>query len=559
MRETMEKLPGTLAGIETFPTPEPAPAPSLKGEERRISAGAGSASVGGEAARVGQGAEGAGAVRRWPLGVGRPPLEVGNLPTPEEVFNFRRVGWEERLLLLMGPGVIALGVSIGSGEWVLGPRDVAQYGMQGIFWVILVSIILQVFYNVELARYTLATGESPIVGFGRAWPGAWLWLPVALICFYMAFILGSWTVSAGQSLYILILGRSLTAPDIIIARQVGLLLLASIFGLLMLGQRVERTMEVVQGLFIPYILIGLLMVTVVIVPGETWNQAARALLIPSRPPAGVDITRLGALAGFAALASGLNYMFIGYYRDRGYGMGYNTGSITGAFSHQPADLQPVGRTFAETPANTLLWKRWFRLLLWDQWGIYFIGCVMGIFLPAILGFYLVNSGAALPDALAAPSFLAVALGDRFGQLVFGWALIIGFVILFTTQIAVLELLARNLTEALYASSAPVRQALGHDARKLYYPAMFVLVVVIAIIVNLSDVIPANVSVLSGNLSNLAALIFPIITITLNRRLPRPARSSWWSIVVLAANVLFFGFFFINFMALQITGAPLVRF
>lgn len=495
---------------------------------------------------------------RWRLGVGRPPLEIGDLPTPEQAFGFRRLGLEERMLLLLGPGVIALGISIGSGEWMLGPRDVAQYGMKGILWVVLISIVLQVFYNVELARYTLATGESPIIGFGRAW-GGWLWPFIGLVCFYMAFILGSWTVSAGQSLYILILGRPLNAEDVIVARQVGILLLFSIFAILMFGRRVERTLEIVQGTFLPYVLIGLVMVAAVIVPGEYWRQAVQALLTPTRPPAGVDLTRLGALAGFAALASGLNYMFIGYYRDKGYGMGYATGSITGAFSSESADLSPVGKTFAETPENAQKWKRWFRLLLWDQWGIYFFGCLLGIFLPALLGFYLVRTGATQPDALAATSFIAVALGERFGQLVFGWALIIGFVILYTTQIVVLELLARNLTEVIYISSSAVREVFSHDARKLYYPAMFGLILVIAVIVNIPNVIPANVSVISGNLSNLAALIFPIITIYLNRRLPKPARSSWWSIVVLVANVAFFGFFFVNFIVQFFTGAPLVRF
>jgi hypothetical protein len=35
----------------------------------------------------------------------------------------------------------------------------------------MVSAVLQTFYNVENARYTLATGEVPIVGFSRFPPG----------------------------------------------------------------------------------------------------------------------------------------------------------------------------------------------------------------------------------------------------------------------------------------------------------------------------------------------------------------------------------------------------
>ena len=79
---------------------------------------------------------------------------------------------------------------------------------RGVAWIILISVILQVFYNVELARYTLATGETPLIGFGRAWPGRWLWIPLALVGFVAAFILGDWSVDAGASLFALVNGRS---------------------------------------------------------------------------------------------------------------------------------------------------------------------------------------------------------------------------------------------------------------------------------------------------------------------------------------------------------------
>lgn len=496
----------------------------------------------------------------WKLGRSRPPLEVGDLPTPEAAFDARRLGFEERLLLLVGPALVGLGVSIGSGEWMLGPLNVAQNGFQGIFWVVLVSIVLQVFYNVELARYTLATGESPILGFGRTPPGAWFWIPAALICFYMAFILGGWTVSAGQSLYALVIGRSLTSGDLQISRQIGILLLLGAFALLLFGRKVERTMELVQGALLPYIILGLLMVSLVIVPGSFWQPALKALVVPSRPPAGTDVSLLGALAGFAALASGLNYMFIGYYRDKGYGMGSQTGYLSGLFGGLPGTLRIVGRTFAETPHNAALWKRWFRLLLFDQWGVYFIGCLLGMVLPSVLGGYMASLNGATGEAastLDPVTFIAIVMGEHYGQLLAEWGLIIGFAILFSTQVVVLELLARNLTEGLFGLSTRLRAWTHDDARRIYYPALAVIVVLISVFIHLS--LPTRLVILSANLANFSALIFPLVMIYLNRRLPRPARITWWSILALLANVVFFGFFFINFLALQITGTPLVRF
>lgn len=496
--------------------------------------------------------------RTWQIGVSLPPLEVEDLPTPEQVFNVKRIGLEELVLLVLGPGVIALGLSIGSAEWLIAPFAVAQFGFQGVFWIGLASIVLQVFYNVELARYTLATGEPPVVGFGRTPPGFWIWVPLALFILFFAFLLGGWTVEAGASLLNLVTGELPSQANLETARLIGIGLLISMFFLLTLGRKVERTMEFIQFAFLPYILLGLLMVTLVIVPMDYLWSALKAFFIPAPPPQGVDFTLLGALAGFAALASGLNFMFIGYYRDKGYGMGARSGFLSGLFGGQAGTLMPAGKTFPEDERNTAIWKRWFRFLLMDQWGIYFTGALLGMALPSILYGYLRSSSGASPaNDISIMGALAQLLGQRYGQLLTGWALVLGFVILYSTQIAVLELLARNLTDVLYSLSRAFRSSVAGDVRRFYYPALLVLVLVIGVIIHLGQ--PLQMNVFSANLANLAGMIFPLVMIYLNRRLPRPARSSGWSILVLAANALFFGLFFINFVLVELTGNVLMRF
>lgn len=497
------------------------------------------------------------------IGVSLPPLEVEELPTPEEAFKTRRIGVEELILLVLGPSVIALGIAIGSGEWLLGPLNVGKYGFQGIFWIVLVSAILQVFYNVELGRYTLATGEPPILGFGRMPPGYLFWIPVGLICFYMAFILGGWTVSAGSSLFALFSGRLYNPEELEFVRLLGIGLLISIFLILLIGRKIERTMEAFQGLFLPYILIGLIMVTLVVVPLGYWGRAIFSLLIPARPPEGTDVSLLGALAGFTALASGLNFMFIGYYRDKGYGMGSRVGYLAGVLGGEPKQILP-GRTFPEDEKNATVWKRWFRYLTLDQWGVFFPGVLLGMVLPSILVGYLVQTSAnAAPDQTTILTFAAIELGQRYGAILAGWAFLVGFVILYSTQIVVLELLARNLTDAVFGIRASRGERhsdhawLFADSRRFYYLTVIGLILVIAVLIHLA--LPVQLIVTSANLSNFAALIFPLVMIYLNRQLPRPAKITWWSYLVLVVNAIFFGFFFLNFLATQIWGTPLVRF
>ncbi len=497
-------------------------------------------------------------VKSYQIGVSRPPLDVEDLPTPEEVFRIKRVGFAELIFFILGPAVIAVSLAVGSGEWMLGPLAVGQYGFKGIGWVILASIVLQTFYNIELARFTLATGEPPVVAFGRTPPGYLLWVPLALFCFFLAFILGGWAVSAGSSLFALFTGRANLPHELETVRMLGVALLLTTFLFVLFGRKIERALEISQGIFMTFVLISLVLVTLAVVPMDYWGQALASLVTPAAPPKGTDPSLLGALAGFAGLGAGLNFMVIGYYRDKGYGMGHKTGYMPGLIGGKKMEILTSGKIFPEDEKNAALWKRWFRYLLIDQWGIFFTGCLIGMLMPCILVGYLSSlPGATHPDRASILVYAALQLGQKYGPVLFGWALLMGFFILYTTQILILEALTRNATDAAYGVSARLREWIKHDSRRIYYPLMFVLVIVISVMIHLA--LPVDLIVTSANLTNLASMIFPLAMIYLNRQLPKPAKIKWWSYVVLGANAVFFGFFFINFVVVKLTGAPLVRF
>ena len=92
------------------------------------------------------------------------------LPLEEEIHPGELPAWSsadipapppftlKNALKLIGPAAIALGMSIGSGEWLLGPAVTAKYGA-ALLWVATASILLQTILNQEMIRYTIATGE----------------------------------------------------------------------------------------------------------------------------------------------------------------------------------------------------------------------------------------------------------------------------------------------------------------------------------------------------------------------------------------------------------------
>src|SRR6185436_8358525 len=87
--------------------------------------------------------------------------------------------------MLFGPGLVMAGAAIGGGEWLAGPLTTARYG-GAILWLATVSIIAQVFYNLEICRYTLYSGEPILTGKFRLLPGPLFWLVI-----YIALDFGS--------------------------------------------------------------------------------------------------------------------------------------------------------------------------------------------------------------------------------------------------------------------------------------------------------------------------------------------------------------------------------
>jgi hypothetical protein len=255
------------------------------------------------------------------------------------------------------------------------------------------------------------------------------------------------------------------------------------------------------------------------------------------------------------MASGLNWYLMSHYRDKGYGMGHRTGFIAGLRGSQ-RELLSVGVTFPDDERNTSLWRRWYRLLLVDMWGVFFVGAILGMLLPTILMAQAVAISGEQPTTANVPTFAATALQSEYGPGMFYVLLLMGVLVLFSTQLGIFEALVRVVTDGAPAVSPRLRELIERDPRRFYYPFMIALLVAISIIIHLA--LPVALVQFSANMSNLGALIFPFMLIYLNSRLPRAARPRPWHYVLLILNFLFFGFFFINFVA-DFFGDPLIVF
>jgi MFS-type transporter involved in bile tolerance (Atg22 family) len=203
-----------------------------------------------------------------------------------------------------------------------------------LLWITLVAVFFQTIFNTELMRYTVATGEPAFTGFMRTRPARafWAWLYVAMYLLQVG-----WPYSAGLSagaIFFLATRRIATPADATLIYQIGVGTFLLCILLLMLGRRIERTLELLNWVMVVCILGGFLALGLYFVPGSTWAAAAVGFFgfdLPRRTfsfmPSDQDYLLMAALAGYSGAGGMVNIALSSWARDKGYGMGQRAGYI----------------------------------------------------------------------------------------------------------------------------------------------------------------------------------------------------------------------------------------
>src|SRR6185369_4757709 len=156
----------------------------------------------------------------------------------------------------IGPCVIVLGVSIGSGEFLLGPAAFVKYGLS-LLWVVGIAALLQTLLNLELMRYTMATGEPIMTGFMRTRPHSTFWAWFYAVFYFLQMGWPGWAGAAAGAIFFLFTKRLPGAAESGTVYAIGVLLFLLCGAVLMVGRRIERTLEVLNWIMIAAIIGGL--------------------------------------------------------------------------------------------------------------------------------------------------------------------------------------------------------------------------------------------------------------------------------------------------------------
>jgi hypothetical protein len=446
----------------------------------------------------------------------------------------------------VGPGVIVLGLSIGGGEFILGPAAFIRYGFS-LLWVTLVAVFFQTLFNTEVMRYTVATGEPVFTGFMRTRPSstAWAWFYTGLY-----FLQTGWPASAAVAagaIFFLAARRVPTPSDADSVYYIGagtfVLCVVALLG----GRRIERTLELVNWVLVTCILGTFLLLAIAFAPLSAWIGAAGGLFgfdVAGQSfkfiPEGADFFLLAALVAYSGAGGLTNVTLANWARDKGYGMGERAGYIPGAIGGKKINLAHTGFTFTPTPDAMRRWRGWWRIVSADQWGVFFCGAVLGMILPALLYVTFVPAGTDI-QGLGISAALANNIGARAGPLIAGVVAFLGAWLLFKTQLDILEGMVRSITDILWTGSGRVRRWRGGDVRAVYYTILLTIALWAMFALRLAQ--PIMLLKIAANVAGIVFVVASLHLLYINTRLLPPAvRPPLWRRVGLIGMSIFYAVF-----------------
>ncbi|RKR92015.1 hypothetical protein BDK92_6447 [Micromonospora pisi] len=426
---------------------------------------------------------------------------------------------------VIGPGVIAAGVGLASGEFILFPYIASQVGLV-FLWAAAVGIVTQWFLNMEIERYTLATGETALTGFSRFWRH---WGLVFALMVYFANLWPGWASSSATMVTYLFGGD---------ATWIAIGMLVVIGLTLTLAPVIYTALERVEFVKVGLVVVFLVVAVIFAVSADAWRALPDTVTAPEFPTELGFALILSALV-FAGAGGGQNLVQSNWIRDKGFGMGRYVPRLVSPVTGRPeAAPDAAGFVFEPTEENLGRWRRWWRLANREQLVTFVLISFVTIVLMSMLAYSTVYGTPGLANSV---SFLKVE-GERLGDSVGPWFgtlfWVIGAVSLFAAAMGIVDYTSRLAADVLKTSY--LRR---HSESRIYFVLVWGLVGLGCAILLAGFDQPLPLLVVSACVGGLMMFIYSILLLVLNRRvLPPQIRPRSFRVAALVWAVLLFGVF-----------------
>lgn len=432
---------------------------------------------------------------------------------------------------LIGPSFILLGLGLGSGEFILWPYLIGNWGM-GIIWGAILGVTFQFFMNMEIERYTLIYGESVFVGFAKFIKIAPFWFIVStLVSWFWPGIIATSAQLFGMTLGIYGYWR-----------LIGILMLTTIGLVLTLGSALYKTVEkfsmILIGVGIPFIF-GL---AVYLSTKQNLVDLFRGTINFGFFPEGLPIASFLAAFAFAGAGGNLNLAQSFYVKEKGYGMGRYADKISSLLSGKSDNYKPGGFSFDINTGNLEKFKKWWLFVNVEHLLVFWLGSVVSILVLSLLAYSTVFGKENLVNSVEFIIVESKVVATRVGPVVGKLFLVIGGLMLFNTQLAVLDATSRIMAE----NTVIIK---GGTFSKKYYIYLWTQIVlgVLIFIFNLGQ--PFVLLTISAILNAVAMFVHIGLTVYLNTRsLDKSIRPSLFRLLMMVVAFVFFGYFSLRLLA-----------
>ncbi|MFI5889855.1 Nramp family divalent metal transporter [Actinoplanes sp. NPDC051513] len=443
-----------------------------------------------------------------------------NMPAPQirEMPEEPRSYWR-----LIGPGVIAAGVGLASGEFILFPYIASQVGLVFV-WAALVGLLTQYFLNMEIERYTLATGETALTGFSRYWRH---WGLVFAVLTYFANLWPGWvTSSATLTTYIFGGNRTWIAIGMLVVIGLVLTLAPVVYVAL------ERTQMVKVAAVVTLFVVG----AIFAVGAAAWSDVPQVVTRPRIPVEELGFALLlGALA-FAGAGGGQNLVQSNWIRDKGFGMGAYVPRLVSPVTGKPEAAPTTGYAFEPTDENMRRWRGWWRFANVEQLLTFVLITFLTILFTSLLAYSTVFGRDGLENGIGFLQVEGDVLADRVGSWFQYLFWVIGAFSLFAAALGIVDYTSRLAADVIKTSYA--RRA---SESKLYAGLVWGLVLIGIVILLAGFDQPIALLVISAVVGGFMMFLYSGLLILINRRiLPAPIRVRGVRLAVLIWSVLLFG-------------------
>jgi hypothetical protein len=437
---------------------------------------------------------------------------------------------------LLGASVVILATALGSGEFLIWPWITTQIGI-AFLWLALVGFFMQFVINMEIERYTLATGETAVTGFTR------FWKPWGII-----FVLGAvlpnafpgWATS-GATLFTWLFGLgegavAWVATIALVATALALTLSPVIY------QALEKIQTVLVAIIMLFLVVGIFVATELGAWASVVTQAPGS--VPGIPGAVAAIgiaAFLGAVA-FAGAGGANNLTQSNYIRDKGLGMGARMPKVVSPITGEEVAAPSLGYTFPLTEENMRRWRNWWKVCNREHFITFFlIGAFTLIMLSVLVWSTVGRADLIAQEAGADITFLqeeANVLGNEIG----GWFriffLFAGMVVLFSTSIGVMDYVSRLSASELKVSFFPGSEVITES--RIYFTIAWVIAIGGSLILLAGLEQPLVLLIISASGGGVVMFLYSGMLLWMNTRvLPDAIKLKGWRMVAMLIIFLIF--------------------